>query len=165
MFALPIAERTWRKDSSKVLSDVNSWLRMLLEKADTQASIELSDDGWFVVKGEGAKFTLNVLNKLCYYPVAVGHGEERTSKVSGVDSSKAIHVMYPNEDGRTVTTTITVKELMARLKNHNDYCQRTHGTVEGEKDRAERIYQNVWYRREASLEYNSLKGNYFGPFC
>ena len=116
MFALPIAERTWRKDSSKVLSDVNSWLRMLLEKADTQASIELSDDGWFVVKGEGAKFTLNVLNKLCYYPVAVGQGEERTSKVSGVDSSKAIHVMYPNEDGRTATTTITVKELMARLK-------------------------------------------------
>ncbi|MCL7385017.1 MAG: DUF2110 family protein [Thaumarchaeota archaeon] len=116
MFALPIAERTWRKDSSKVLSDMNSWLRVLLEKADVQASVELSDDGWFIVKGEGAKFTLNVLNKLCYYPVSVGQGEERTSKVSGIDSSKVISVIYPNENGRTSTTTITIKELMARLK-------------------------------------------------
>ncbi len=116
MVAIPIAERTWRKDCSKVLADMNSWLRILLEKADTQASVEFNDDGWFVVKGEGTKFTLSLLNNICYYPVSVGQGEEKTSKVSGLDSSKTIHVIYPDEDGRTSTVTIPVKELMARLR-------------------------------------------------
>ncbi len=116
MFAIPIAERTWRKDNSRVLSDMNSWLRILLEKAETQASVEFNDDGWLVIKGDGAKFALNVLNKICYYPLSIGQVEERASKVYRIDSSKTIHVIYPNEDGRTSTTTITVKELMARLK-------------------------------------------------
>lgn len=116
MVAIPIAERTWRKDCSKVLSDMNSWLCILLEKVDAQASVEFNDDGWLVVKGEGAKFTLNVLNKICYYPASVGQGEERTSKVSGIDSSKTIRVVYPDEDGRTLAVTIPVKELMTRLR-------------------------------------------------
>ncbi|MEM2909469.1 MAG: hypothetical protein QXO01_00140 [Nitrososphaerota archaeon] len=133
MVAIPIAERTWRKDSSKVLSDMNSWLRILLERANTQASVEFNDDGWFVVKGDGAKFTLNVLDKLCYYPVSVGQGEERTSKVSEVGSSKEIHVIYPNESGKTSTVAIPVKKLMARLKikriGRSEFI-RTFGIVE-----------------------------------
>lgn len=116
MVNIPITERTWRKDCSKILSDMNSWLRILLEKADVQASIEFNDDGWFVIKGEGAKFALNVLNKICYYPVSVGQGEERTSKISNLESSKAIHVIYPDENGKTLTVVIPVKELMTRLK-------------------------------------------------
>lgn len=114
MSAIPIPERTWRKDVSRVLSDMNSWLSALLEKAYVQASIELSDDGWFVVKGEGAKFTVNLLNKLCYYPVSVGE-EERTAKVFRVEPSKTVHVAYPNRDGRTEALEIPVKEIMARL--------------------------------------------------
>lgn len=133
MISIPIAERTWRKDCSKVLSDMNSWFRILLEKAEKQASVEFNDDGWFVVKGEGAKFALNVVNKICYYPVYVEQREDKTSKISGLGSSKTITTIYPDENGRTSTVVIPIKEFMARLRmkkiSQGDFI-RTFGIVE-----------------------------------